>query len=119
VRNFSAPVAFGAGQSGTLNLNVQGTSITGNLVVAAPAARRGLAHAGHEEGPHPFESVVPAGSYSLTGTVTSTNSFSAFGTFPAPLSTFTLSGTLPGPSVTGRYTLLASNQITEGSFSTD
>jgi hypothetical protein len=98
----SAIVDFGNGQTGTLNLRVSGSTVSGGLVVNA--AGRQTNHAGHS-GPHPFTSAIVAGTYPLTGTFSTPDSFFVSGRFPDPQGEFAIIGTVPTATTRGSYTL--------------
>src|SRR5689334_1620184 len=69
-QQFTALVDFGTKQTGQLNLNVNGTEVTGSLVGNEPpiqATGRGL------------EFLVPPGSYNLQGTFAAPNHFIVHG----------------------------------------
>lgn len=107
-QNLSAPVNFGNGQTGTLNLNTQGNAATGTLVVRA---------AGNNSiGKRSFNFAIPAGTYPISGSFTLPGSFSVSGDFPAPIGAFSITGTIPTTTQTGAFTVNANGETTSGTI---
>jgi hypothetical protein len=106
-QNFSAPVNLGSGRNGTLNLQVQGTQVTGNLVVRSAQTLVGT---------RAFSFAIPAGTYSFTGTFSPPRNFSVSGNFPAPTGNFSINGSLPTATSTGSFTVTAAGQTATGTI---
>lgn len=103
-QSFAAPIRFPNGQNGTLNLRVAGTSVTGNVVVRALGVAR----------LQQTSFAIAAGTYPISGTFTPPRGFTVRGSFPAPIGSFTISGTLPTATQAGAYTLTAGGQTVSG-----
>lgn len=77
------PLLFGNGQSGVLKLTRQEEQVSGELTVTA-----GL-------GIQQFTHTIQTGNYPLKGSIILPNHFVLDGNFPAPLGSFSVSGTFP------------------------
>lgn len=102
-RAFTAPVNFGNGQSGTLNLQVQNNRANGNLIV-----RSRLVEFGGQLGAREFRSQITAGTYPVSGTFTDPRAFDVSGTFGQVGGGFRITGTVPTESENGSFNLTAS-----------
>lgn len=94
------------GQLGTLDVTVaSGGAVTGTFTVAAPTNQARTV------------SVIPVGTYNVTGSVNLTSgSFTLTGTIPT-LGNFSFSGTLSGNSTPGNFTITIDGSTYTGSIS--
>ncbi|BCM93203.1 hypothetical protein IAD21_05091 [Abditibacteriota bacterium] len=108
-----APVAFGNGQTGTLNLIRTGNNVSGTLVVdqVQPQDKARSTKA--------FLFLLAAGTYQISGTVNALArpvTFSLTGKFPSPIGAFSVTGTVPTTTSTGSYTISAVGQTVSGVY---
>lgn len=106
-----APVDFGNGQTGRLNLTRSGDTVSGNLradfAPTMAAAKRGA---------QAFNFILPAGNYPVSGSFTKPTTFSVTGSFPAPAGEFTIDGTLPTQTGAGSFTIHSDGQTVTGIY---
>jgi hypothetical protein len=104
-QNVSAPVTFESGQTATLNLSVQGTTVTGTLVVNPVATTA--------QAPRAITTILTTGSYSIVGTFTPPRSYTVSGSIP-PAGPFTVTGLIPTATEAGSYTVTVGGETTTG-----
>lgn len=106
-QTFAAPVSFGNGQSGTLNLTTTSTTASGTLIVQPRAAQQATRN---------FTFTLPAGTYNTSGTFTPPRDFAVNGAFPAPVGAFSIAGSIPSGTQNGVFTVTANGQSVSGTI---
>ena len=102
---------LGNGQSGSLNLTVRGTGVTGTLVIPTPPPSVGR--------PRAIAFQLPPGTYNLAGTFTAPLGFNVTGSFldgGGQTVAFTITGTLPTTTEPGSFTFTSNGQTVDGTI---
>ncbi|MGV3526937.1 MAG: hypothetical protein ACO1RX_22160 [Candidatus Sericytochromatia bacterium] len=90
---YTLPLQLNNGQALSLEMQVQGTTLTGELVVADPSLRA-----------QQISRSFAFGRYGFTGSLSLPRGFSLSGSFPEPVGRFDISGILPTLTEPGSFT---------------
>ena len=108
-QNFASNLVLSSSQTAQLALSVTGNKVQGTITVANSPASQGRST-------RQVTFAIPVGTYFYNGSLTPPNTFTASGTFPAPVGVFTITGQVPISSGSGNYTLTVNGQTTSGTF---